>query len=183
MLTVTRTYDATLDEVWDALTTAERIPRWLAPISGDLTLGGRFQIEGNAAGEIRTCVPPEHLSVTWEYGGDTSWVDASLRNVAGGTLLTLEHTAPVSPEMWAEFGPGAVGIGWEMMLMGLAEHLAAPDAARPDPADPDLVGPLREYMTASSDLWREASVAAGTEPAEARAAAERCLAAYTASPE
>jgi uncharacterized protein YndB with AHSA1/START domain len=182
-LTVTRTYDATPDEVWDALTTAERIPRWLAPISGGLTLGGRFQIEGNAGGEIRTCVPPEQLSVTWEYGGDVSRVDATLSIAEDGTLLRLEHSAPVPPEMWSEFGPGAVGIGWEMMLMGLAEHLAAPDAPRPDPTDPALMGPLVEFMTGCSDRWREASVAAGTDPGEASAAAERCLAAYTAPPE
>ena len=180
LLTVNRTFDATPAEVWDALTTADRIARWLAPVTGDLTLGGRFQIEGNAAGEILTCDRPERLSVTWEYGGDTSWVDATLQGTDDGTLLTLRHSAPVPPEMWEQFGPGAVGIGWEMMLMGLAEHLAAPDAPRPGPEElPDLTG----YMTGSSEAWGEADAAAGTDPEQARAAAERCLAAYTAPPE
>jgi hypothetical protein len=31
----TRTYDTTVDDVWDALTSAERIPRWFLPITGD----------------------------------------------------------------------------------------------------------------------------------------------------
>ena len=45
-----RTYRTDRDDLWDALTSAERIPRWFMPISGDLEPGGRFQIEGNAGG-------------------------------------------------------------------------------------------------------------------------------------
>jgi uncharacterized protein YndB with AHSA1/START domain len=43
VLTASQTYDATLDELWDACTSAERIPRWFMPISGDLRVGGRYQ--------------------------------------------------------------------------------------------------------------------------------------------
>src|SRR3990170_3669274 len=77
LLTVRRTYDATAEDVWDALTTRERIPRWMLPITGDLEVGGRFQLEGNAGGEILACDRPERLSITWEYGGQISWVDVS----------------------------------------------------------------------------------------------------------
>src|SRR5687768_4118913 len=69
-----RTYDAAVEDVWDALTDAERIPRWFLPVSGDLRLGGRYQFEGNADGEITRCDPPRHLAATWEYGGSVSWV-------------------------------------------------------------------------------------------------------------
>jgi len=180
VLVVTRTFDAPPDEVWDALTTAERINRWLMPVSGDLRLGGRFQLEGNAGGEVLACEPPERLSVTWEYDG-TSWVDATLTPEGDRTHLRLEHSAPVPPEMWEQFGPGAVGIGWEMMLMGLGEHLAAPGWSRPETPDemPDLSG----FMSASSAAWGEADAAFGTDPEQARAAAARCLAAYTAAPD
>ena len=44
--------------MWDAVTSAERIPRWFLPISGDLRLGGRYQLEGNAGGEVLECAPP-----------------------------------------------------------------------------------------------------------------------------
>ena len=47
-----RTYDAPIDDVWDALTDPERIGRWFLPISGDFRLGGRSQFEGNAGGKI-----------------------------------------------------------------------------------------------------------------------------------
>lgn len=180
VLIVTRTFDASPDEVWDALTTAERINRWLMPVSGDLRLGGRYQLEGNAGGEITACEPPERLSVTWEYDG-TSWVDATLTPDGTKTRLRLEHSAPVPPEKWEQFGPGAVGIGWELMLMGLGEHVDSPDWSRPESPDemPDLSG----YMAESSVAWGEADAAFGTAPEQARAAAARCLAAYTGAPE
>ena len=44
----TRTYPTDIDDAWDALTSAERIPRWFMPIEGDLRLGGRYQLQGNA---------------------------------------------------------------------------------------------------------------------------------------
>jgi uncharacterized protein YndB with AHSA1/START domain len=175
LLTVERTFDATMEEVWEALTTAERISHWMMPITGDLELGGHYQLEGNAGGEVLACDPPERLGLTWEYGGQVSWVDVSLRPTDGGTLLQLDHSAPVDPAMWDQFGPGAVGIGWEMGLMGLAEHFLAPDGPPPRDVLPDL----SDYITASSEAWAGASIAAGTEPDAARAAATRCTAAYT----
>ncbi|MCD4524696.1 SRPBCC family protein [Nocardioides sp. cx-173] len=180
LLTVTRTYDASLDDVWDALTTRERITRWMMPVSGDLEVGGRYQLEGNAGGEVLECVPPERLALTWEYDGQVSWVDLSLRPTESGTLLQLDHSAPVPPEMWEQFGPGAVGIGWEMGLMGLAEHLAAPDAERPPR---ETVPDLGEYLWASSAAWGEVDISAGADPETARAAARRTAEAYTAAPE
>ena len=41
-------YDTSVEDLWDAITNAERIPRWFLPISGDLRLGGRYQLQGNA---------------------------------------------------------------------------------------------------------------------------------------
>ena len=48
-----------------------------------------------------------------------------LDNFFTGTRLNVEHIAHVDQVRWAEFGPGAVGIGWDMILMGLAEYLSA----------------------------------------------------------
>ena len=69
-----RSYDTDIDDLWNALTSADRIPRWFMPIEGELKLGGRYQLKGNAGGVITGCEPPKHLAVTWEYAGDTSWV-------------------------------------------------------------------------------------------------------------
>jgi Activator of Hsp90 ATPase homolog 1-like protein len=69
---VARTYDTHVEDLWDALTNHERIPRWFLPVSGDLRLGGRYQLEGNASGTITACEPPRHLAATWEYGDEVS---------------------------------------------------------------------------------------------------------------
>jgi len=124
-----RTYDASIDDVWDALTDPDRIGRWFLPISGDFRLGGRYQLEGNAGGEIRACQRPNRLLVTWVYmdtgnPADVSEVEVRL-SPAGDERSTLElvHTAVVPDEMWDQFGPGAVGVGWDGGLLGLSLHL------------------------------------------------------------
>ena len=58
-VTLTRLYDTDVDDLWDALTSKERIPRWFLPVEGDLQLGGRYQLKGNAGGTITACTPPE----------------------------------------------------------------------------------------------------------------------------
>jgi uncharacterized protein YndB with AHSA1/START domain len=176
MIVAERMYPSPPDDVWDALTNAERIPRWLLPITGELRLGGRYQLEGNAAGTITTCEPPRHLGVTWEYGGGVSWVDVHLRDDGDGTKLRLEHVAHIDDdEQWKEFGPGAVGVGWDLTLLGLAEHLATGGSVNADPTDPAGL----EFMRLSSDDWGRASIDSGTSPEEAEAAAARTAAAYT----
>ena len=179
VLTVTRRYDATPEEVWDALTDPDRLPRWFLPVSGDLRAGGHYQLEGNAGGEILVCDPPAKLSLTWVVGQQESWVEVALVPEEGRTLLRLEHTLPAD-EHWAQFGPGAVGLGWELTLMGLAEHLA--DETFTPPSTPDQMSGLRDFMEAAGDAWMRADVLAGADPEQARAAAARCLAAYTAQP-
>jgi uncharacterized protein YndB with AHSA1/START domain len=180
-MTISQSYHATIDDLWDACTSAERIPRWFLPVSGDLRLGGRFQIEGNASGTIERCDPPKGFTATWEFGGSVSWIEVSLSAGADGwTKLELAHIGHIDDQSWAEFGPGAIGIGWDMALMGLAIHLSSGDVAGPEriaawPASADG----RKFMTLSSERWRDASIAAGTDETSARAAADRCTAAYT----
>lgn len=180
-VTISRTYDASVEDVWDACTDPERIPRWFMPVSGDLRVGGRFQLEGNAGGTIERCDPPHVLATSWEYGGEVSWIEVRLAAATGGgTRFELEHTARVDDERWEEFGPGAVGVGWDLGTMGLALHLASGE-----PVDPAEVAAWnasddgRRFTTLSSEGWRDAYVAAGADPAAAREAAERTTAAYT----
>ncbi|WP_027942759.1 SRPBCC family protein [Amycolatopsis taiwanensis] len=181
VLTIGQTYDSTVDDVWDACTNLERIPRWLMPISGDLRLGGRYQLEGNAGGTIESCDPPKRFSATWEFGGEVSWIEVRLSATPDDrTRLELEHVAHVDDQRWAEFGPGAVGIGWDMMLLGLATHLESGRGI--DPAESaawSQSGDGKRFMALSSEQWCQASIEAGTDEAEARAAAARIHAMYT----
>jgi uncharacterized protein YndB with AHSA1/START domain len=185
VLVATRTYATTVQDLWDAVTNPERIPRWFLPVSGDLRLGGRYQFEGNAGGEIVECEPPRRLGLTWEYGGQVSWVNVQLaEDPAGGTELRLEHLSHESDEEWEQFGPGAGGVGWDLGLLGLDQHLvkgdAASDAVRPEDAMAWMASDEgRTFMRRSSDGWRDAAIASGADPDAARAAASRTIAAYT----
>jgi uncharacterized protein YndB with AHSA1/START domain len=183
VVVATRTYDTTPDDLWDALTSIERIPRWFLPIEGDLRLGGRYQFQGNAGGTITTCEPPRHLAVTWEFGGQVSWVDVRLApDAKGGTRLELEHVAHVPPEMWDQYGPGAVGVGWDSGLLGLANHIATGASMSPSEGMAWLGSDQgKAFVRATSDDWCRASIAAGTDADAARAAADRTTAAYTAT--
>jgi len=186
VVTLGQAYDATVDDVWDACTSAERIPRWFLPVSGDLRLGGTYQLEGNAGGTIERCEPPRSFAATWEYGGEVCWIEVRVTPEGGRTRLELEHIAHVDDERWARFGPGAVGVGWDLGLLGLAGHLGSPAGF----LDPDesvaWMGSDegRRFITLSSESWYEANVAAGEPEDGARGAANRTVAAYTgAEPE
>ncbi len=164
-VTMRRTYDADLDDVWDAITQPDRIARWFLPVTGEFCEGGTYQLDGNAGGEIRTCEPPHRLVVTWNPPGapppteDASIVTVSLQIVDGSTELTLEHVAVVPPEFWGEYGPGAVGVGWDLSLIGLAAHLDDVHLGTPEQMDRDPN--VRAAMTASSDAWGDAYADSG----------------------
>jgi uncharacterized protein YndB with AHSA1/START domain len=181
-----RTYDTAVEDLWDAITTPERLARWFLPVEGDLKLGGRYQLKGNAGGTITRCDAPEALDVTWEFGGGTSWVTVRLTPEGGRTRLTLEHIAHrdgIGAEHLKKFGPGAVGIGWDLSLHGLGRHIAAPLAALDHAAVEawSKSSDGKAFMRASGDAWAMAHAASGEDAAEARAQAERTIAFYTGS--
>ncbi len=177
VIVASRTYDTSPADLWDAVTNPERLPRWFAPVSGDLKLGGRYQIEGNASGTITSCKPPEVLAVTWEYAGTTSWVTLRLDPAPlGTTLLRLEHVYHPSEEFETQYGPGAGGVGWELSLAGLDLHLSLPaEAPTPDELESIWVGTEdgKAFIHGASDGWGAAAIAAGTPETEAREAAQR----------
>jgi len=179
-MTISRSYGTTVEDLWDACTRPERIARWFSPVSGELRAGGRFQIEGNASGTVERCEPPRGFDATWEYGDNTSWIEVRLSPQPGDrALLELEHIARVEDKIWAEFGPGAVGIGWDLGLLGLARYLSNGQAFGPKQGPAWLAsadGKL--FVSLSGERWRDANVAAGVSRAEADAAAQRCAAAY-----
>jgi uncharacterized protein YndB with AHSA1/START domain len=184
-LTISRVYDTPPEDVWDACTNPERISRWFLPISGDLREGGHYSLEGNASGTIERCEPPQAVDATWEYGGEVTWVELRLTPEAGGrTRFALEHIAHVDDTRWLQFGPGAVGVGWDGAVLGLTLHLAGggelPD--REAAAAWQASDEGRRFLSLSSERWGEANIAFGTDAEAARAAAARTTEAYTGQP-
>lgn len=173
VIVASRLYDTTPADLWDALTRPERISRWFAPVSGELKLGGRYAIEGNASGTITSCEPQKRAELTWEFGGYTSWVNFSIAPAEGGTLLVLEHIAHFSPH-WTQFGAGAGGVGWELGLLGLAEHLKRPaEDVRAEGVNGWETSPEGlDLVRQASASWGEAEIAAGEDREQALKAAE-----------
>ena len=179
-----RSYETSVDDLWDAITTPERLARWFMPVEGDLKLGGRYQLKGNAGGAITRCERPNALDVTWEFMGGMSWVTVRLAPDGAKARLTLEHIAPkdgIGEEHLKQFGPGAVGIGWDLGLYGLEQHLLDPAAPRDQKAvDAWVVSSEgKAFMRASGEAWGVAHAVSGENPDEARAKADRTIAAYT----
>jgi uncharacterized protein YndB with AHSA1/START domain len=179
-----RTYPTEQTDLWDALTNPDRIPRWFLPVSGDLQVGGNYQIEGNASGLVEGCKEPESFAVTWEFGGMVSWLGVSLTPDGAGTVLELAHESAVDPELWGQFGPGAVGIGWDLALIGLGMHIETGA-----PVDPDLAATFTlrpdgiEFVRKVAASWADAAVGDGDEPGPAHEAAARTVVFYTTPPE
>jgi uncharacterized protein YndB with AHSA1/START domain len=182
VLTISQVYDTDIDDLWDVVTDPERISRWFLPVTGDLTLGGHYQVEGNAGGTVTACDKPNSYAATWEFGEMTSWIEVHLTALGDDrTRFELRHLAPVDEAMAEQFGPGAVGLGWDGALWGLAHHLDDREASiTPEEGRTWMASPEgQKFMRLSSDAWVAADIADGTEPAKARRLGDAVYAAYT----
>ena len=185
--TLVQTYPSPIDDVWSAVTSADRIGRWFLPVSGDLRLGGRYQLEGNASGTIQSCDPPQagtaQYDITWEFGGGVTFVTVRLESVGSDrTRLELQQVYPVSAvpdELWQQFGPAGTGIGWDSGLLGLSLHLTDPESRPEDPEAWTQTDEGKSFMRRSADEWAIAHAADGIDADLARAAADATYAMYT----
>jgi uncharacterized protein YndB with AHSA1/START domain len=168
-----RRYGAPIEDVWNACTDPDRINRWFLPVTGDLHLGGTYQLKGNAGGEILRCEPPHRLKVTSVFGeSPASEVEVRLFTGGGGeTLFELEHAAVVDPTFWGEYGPGAVGVGWDLTLLCLSMHLAgeSPEDLAAWKETPEAT----EWIIQSSQAWGAVHAAEGATASQAAAAVEK----------
>ena len=130
-LVLSRTFEASIEDVWASITESERTARWFAAWTGDpgpgKTIRYRLTFEGPDAAEadmtIDACDPPHHLAVSTvdEHG---SWrLEARLEVAAGTTTLTFTHHLDDSSNA------GEVGPGWEYYL----DNLVASRAGGPLP--------------------------------------------------
>lgn len=176
-----RDFSTTPEDLWEAFTTPERLPRWFLPISGDLRLGGRYQLQGNAGGQILVCEPPRRLKVTWEFSGQVSWLEVRVSRHGAGSRLTLEHSMVVD-DHWKKFGAGATGVGWDLTLVGLTRHIETGEANTSEAGMAWMMSDNgKAYIRQSSDAWGAAAIAGGETADTVKAAVSQTTAAYTAS--
>lgn len=186
-----QTYPSPIYDVWEAVTTSERIARWFLPVSGELQPGGHYQLEGNAGGTVLECTPPSDgadgtagYRITWEFGGGVSWVTVRLAAEGEHTRFVLEHVARAADlpaGMWNTYGPGATGVGWDGGLLGLGLHVGATAGSlAPHEAEAwALTDEGQSFYRGAADAWGAAQVASGTDPEVAARNADATFGFYT----
>ena len=183
-VTGSRTYETSVADLWDAVTTPERIARWFLPISGDLKQGGQYQLDGHAGGQITKCAPPHAFHATWEYGDDVSWLQVEITEAGNGATLSLTHIMRKDEKAeahWDTYGPAATGVGWDLAFLALDYVLsnagAIIDAAENAAWLTTAAGKL--FVRNSADKWGAAHIKAGERAEIALEMAKRTASFYT----
>jgi uncharacterized protein YndB with AHSA1/START domain len=119
-------YDTGIEDLWSALTDAQRLARWVAEVEGDLRPGGAFRATFTSSwegpGRVEVCEPPRHLLVTMSPGReDETVIEAELAADGGQTWLVVEERGLPLEELPAH------GAGWQAHVEDLATHLAGRD--------------------------------------------------------
>ena len=127
-MTLTGLYDTSADDLWDALT------------NRDASRGGscRFRATSSWAENMTQgkCGRDDHRLRAADafratgIGGAAEWIDVKVTADRDKARMTLEHTAIIE-DHWTQFGPGAVGIGWDLAVVGLERNIWRPGFGRP----------------------------------------------------
>ena len=176
-----RVYDTDAADLWDAVTVPERLARWFLPVEGELRVGGKYQLKGNAGGTITACTPPKDFAATWEFGGFVSWIEVAIEPAGKGARLTLTHTGQTDNPFFEQFGPGATGVGWDLGLLGLALHFeGGGEALDPKSFEAWTVGDEgKQFLALTSGGWGAADEASGRDATAARDSAAATLKFYS----
>ena len=169
------------ERVWAALTEPARLARYFGEVSGELREGGEFQIPMMGVhGLVRRVVEQELLALGWGFEDDASVLELKVSPSADGAGSRFERRHHVqADDHWQQFGPAATGCGWDGALLGLARHMQQPDTKWTEEMTGfETTTEGREFVTATSELWQEAHLAAGADPQHAHEAAARTAAFY-----
>ncbi len=140
-------YATDIEDLWAACTEPDRLARWIASVSGELTLGGGFTArftsgwEGN--GRVDVCERPHRLLVTtWEdeAADQESTIEARLTAVDGGTRLVVEERGMPLDQL------ATYGAGWQVHAEDLAAHVAGTDRDEDEARWVDMVPAYRERL-------------------------------------
>jgi uncharacterized protein YndB with AHSA1/START domain len=122
----TRTYETTIEDLWDACTNPERLRRWYVPVTGDLRVGGTFAQVHMGSGTVLACDAPNLLKVSLGGGADEIELRLTPGADAGTTTLELQHATTLdSHEIGGEVYDAifCMGGGYYPRLLALDLHL------------------------------------------------------------
>jgi uncharacterized protein YndB with AHSA1/START domain len=124
---LTRTYETSVEDLWDACTDPERLARWYTTVTGELRLGGMFDQVNMGGGVITICDAPHHLKVILGKGGvDEIEVRISPGPRDGTATLELQHATTLdSHEIGGQMYDAVfcMGGGYYPRLLALDLHL------------------------------------------------------------
>jgi uncharacterized protein YndB with AHSA1/START domain len=139
VLTIERTYDASIERVFDAWTSEEVMRRWWQAEVGwetpsaevDLRVGGAIRVvmldtdrdvEIGGGGKYTEIDRPNRLAFTWLWDGEThrTLIEIDFTPTAAGTKVTFTHA-----KLWDEETVKGHRYGWSNVLDSLGRDLAA----------------------------------------------------------
>lgn len=131
VLSAERTYAASPEIVWAAMTDVARLSRWFADV--ELDDGGEWRAvftNGAASGTIETCEAGRALVTSWKWDHETSGsvLEVRLEPRGGSTVVRIEQRDAPSDSA------AGYGAGWYAMLGVLAIYL---DGRKPTETDWD----------------------------------------------
>jgi uncharacterized protein YndB with AHSA1/START domain len=155
----TRTYETTVEDLWDACTDPDRLRRWYVPVTGDLRVGGTFQQVNMGSGEILVCDAPHLLKLSLGGGADEIELRLSPGAEDGTTSLELQHATTLdSHDIGGQMYDAifCMGGGYYPRLLALDLHLRG---TLPDDYDsaafhlnPDMRAPIERGSAAMAAL-------------------------------
>jgi uncharacterized protein YndB with AHSA1/START domain len=122
-------FDATIDEVWSALTDRKRLAHWWGEVEGDLRAGGEYRARVFASGwegtgRITDCEPPRRFAtVSSEPGRNESVHKVTLTEDGDQTVIVYENLSVPPDLLWA------YGVGEQIHVEDLGAHLAGRERA------------------------------------------------------
>ena len=116
-------FDTTVDDLWSALTTADRLARWIGVVTGDLRLGGTFHAHFTSGwegmGRVEVCRRPERILLAMAPGApDETQVEVTLAPAGERTRLVIEERGVPIGDL------AGYGAGWQAHVEDLGAHLA-----------------------------------------------------------
>jgi uncharacterized protein YndB with AHSA1/START domain len=146
-LRLTRTFTASIDDVWAAVTEPERLERWIGTWTGDPAdgrVGFRMTAEEGEPVEeemeIRECDPPQRLALLSHVGVQRWQLELDLVEHDGVTTLSFAQVGIGLDEA------DSVGPGWEYYL----DRLVAAETG----GDVDAIDFERDYYPAMRGFYR-----------------------------